>query len=295
MAQQIILISALLALLVLATPSYAQDELEPGATRFDAKGITQVWVPAGCFLMGITDEQFDTQVELDPPSWVRRAMNAEKPQHEVCLSSGFWIDQTEVTNAAWQAFVDDGGYDTPHLWSEDGQEWLAKQSDLPRPCPNDDQPDHPRTCITWYEAEAYANWRGGSLPTEAQWEYAARGPEALIYPWGNEWDPALANVLDSTETMPVGSYPDGASWVGALDMAGNVMEWVADWLDDDYYQDSPQDDPTGPEKGRIKVERGGWWGSNPFVARTTYRHFEDPPTYNDHHIGVRIVSPPDTE
>jgi formylglycine-generating enzyme required for sulfatase activity len=91
--------------------------------------------------------------------------------------------------------------------------------------------------------------------------------------------------------MPVGSYPTGASWVGARDMAGNAMEWVADWLDPAYYAKSPASDPTGPPTGTIKVEKGGWWGSNPFAARSAYRHYEDPPTYQDHHIGFRVVVP----
>lgn len=89
----------------------------------------------------------------------------------------------------------------------------------------------------------------------------------------------------------MGSYPDGVSWVGAHGMAGNAMEWVQDWLDVDYYKLGEQYDPQGPETGTIKIEKGGWWGSNAFVARSAYRHFEDPPLYQDHHIGFRIVTP----
>ena len=97
-------------------------------------------------------------------------------------------------------------------------------------------------------------------------------------------------MIDSTGTTPVGSFPDGVSWVGAEDMAGNVMEWVQDWLVDGYYTESERDNPTGPEAGRIKVEKGGWWGSNSLVARSAYRHFEDAPNYQDHHIGFRVVT-----
>lgn len=269
----------------------ATAEPEAGAERVDEHGVEQVYVPAGCFLMGITPEQAQDIRAQSPPSWVTRELLSEQPQHEVCLTSGYWIDKYEVTNEAYQAFVEDGGYTTQDYWSEDGWAWLSRQNvdALPESCV-ELIADHPRVCVTWYEAEAYANWRGGSLPTDAQWEYAARGPEALLYPWGNEWDPTLANVVDSEGTTPVGSYPEGASWVGALDMAGNAMEWSRDWLDAGYYAESPREDPTGPETGRIKPERGGWWGSNPFVARTTYRHYEDPPTYQDHHIGLRVVS-----
>lgn len=286
-------LAVLLFVLAAANVGRAQEvELEAGDTQIDAWGIAQVYVPPGCFLMGTTSEQIEALSALDAPSWVNRALPSEQPQHEVCLSAGFWLDQTEVTNAAFQAFVDAGGYTTPDWWSPSGQRWLAQQASetLPVPCAGDDLPDAPRACITWYEAEAYAAWRGGMLPTEAQWEWAARGPEGRIYPWGDEWNSDFANVVDSEGVVPVGSYPDGASWVGALDMSGNVMEWARDWWTPNY-RGAERDDPTGSERGRIKTERGGWWGSNPVVARTAYRHFEDPPSYQDHHIGVRIMTP----
>jgi peptidase E len=131
-------------------------------------------------------------------------------------------------------------------------------------------------CLTWYEAEAYAAWRGGRLPTEAEWEYAARAPESKVYPWGDTFDRDRANVLNSVSPQAGRQLPDGTSWVGANDMAGNAMEWVSDWLGVDYYATSPATDPTGPATGEVKVEKGGWWGSNEFVARSAYRHYEDP-------------------
>lgn len=280
---------------VLCTAAAAQDEateaLQAGDERVDEYGITQVYVPSGCFMMGTSEDEAEYAGTLDAPSWARGRLTSEQVQHEVCLSAGYWIDKTEVTNAAFQAFVDAGGYTTDEYWSQDGQLWLKRQrvENLPRRCNANAEEDAPRTCITWYEAEAYATWRGGALPTEAQWEYAARGTDSLVYPWGNTWDAALANVVDSTEALPVGSFPKGASWVGALDMAGNAMEWVADWLSEGYEAD-PLTDPTGPETGRIKIEKGGWFGSNALVARAAYRHFEDPPTYQDHHIGFRVAS-----
>ena len=260
----------------------------PGDIRSDAQGIEQVWVPSGSFTMGTADIS-----SLEPPYWAKAELASEQPAHLVSLSKGFWIDRYEVTNAAFQAFVDAKGYTTEEYWSPAGWQWLAQQEveRLPTQCDPEALPNLPRVCVTWYEAEAYAHWRGGRLPTEAEWEFAARGPDSLIYPWGNTFDTQKANVVDSTGLTPVGSYPGGVSWVGAHDLAGNAMEWVQDWLDPAYYQQNQQQDPQGQEEGRIKIEKGGWWGSNPFVARSAYHHFEDPPSYQDHHIGFRIVTP----
>ncbi|MCC6972636.1 MAG: SUMF1/EgtB/PvdO family nonheme iron enzyme [Anaerolineae bacterium] len=264
---------------------------QAGDTRLDPKGIEQVWVPAGCFVMG-SDDAADLITTLKAPSWVRSAVRYEIPARETCLTVGYWIDKVEVTNKAFAAFVADGGYTRQEYWSESGWKWLSRQKveSLPVPCESD-QDDHPRVCVTWYEAEAYAHWRGGRLPTEAEWEYAARGPESRRYPWGDEFDPSKANLIDSKGTTPVGSFPDGASWVGALDMSGNAMEWVQDWLSAEYPGLKVRENPQGPDTGSRKVEKGGWWGSNAYVGRASYKHFEDPPTYQDHHIGFRIVTP----
>lgn len=265
--------------------------LPPGAIRTDAKGIKQVWVPPGCFRMG-ADDAAEQAARLQAPAWVTKALGYEDPAREVCLTAGYWIDQTEVTQAAFQAFVDDGGYRRPEFWSADGKRWLSGRplGDLPVRC-EDLGPEHPRVCVTWFEAEAYAQWRGGHLPSEAQWEFAARGPQSWIFPWGNEWDPGKANVVDSKGLAAVARYPQGASWVGALDMAGNAMEWVQDWLSRDYPKEKVRNDPSGPASGNRKIEKGGWWGSHAFVSRSSYKHFEDPPSYQDHHIGFRIVTP----
>lgn len=276
----------------------AQEEspLEAGTTRLDEHGIAQVWVPAGCFMMGSSQAEATYAMSLQPPAWARAELPTERPQHEVCLTQGYWIDQYEVTNEAYQAFIDDGGYTTEQYWSEAGWAWLGGRSvdNLPANCITA-EPDHPRVCITWYEAEAYATWRGGSLPTEAQWEYAARGPESFVFPWGNEWDSSLATIepLPNVRLLPVGSFEGGESWVGAYDMAGNAMEWVSNWFDPNYYDLEVRDDPTGPETGTRKPEKGGWWGSHPFVARSAFHLYEDPPTYQDHHIGVRVITPGD--
>jgi len=262
-----------------------------GQVRTDPFGIEQVWVPAGLFTMGTDAAAIAKLGAQAPPDWVASEFPSEQPQHEVTLTKGFWIDKHEVSNKDFAAFRAAGGYTNQALWSDDGWTWLGRRdaARLPLHCQGD-VPVQPRMCLTWYEAEAYAAWRAGHLPTEAEWEYAARGPKSTVYPWGDTFDPKRANVLNSVAPKPVGSYPTGASWVGALDMSGNAMEWVADWLDAAYYTTSPATDPTGPATGEVKVEKGGWWGSNEFVARSAYRHYEDPPTYGDKHIGFRVAS-----
>jgi len=283
--------TASLNVMIQTTRAQSPTPIPAGTVRKDAKGIEQVYVPAGCFMMGTVLPE--GTAKLDMPSWAKEELKSEMPAHEVCLSKGYWIDKFEVTNAAFQAFKEDGGYENKAYWSKEGNAWRlgrgASLKNYPVKC-IDSSPDVPRVCITWYEAEAYANWRGGRLPTEAEWEYAARGPKSSVFPWGDTWDETKANIVGSTGLKAVGSYPDGASWVGALDMSGNAMEWVSDWLDTAYYATSPKVDPKGPETGSHKVEKGGWWGAPAFVGRAAYRHFEDPPDYQDKHIGFRVVS-----
>ncbi|MEO5703450.1 MAG: SUMF1/EgtB/PvdO family nonheme iron enzyme [Candidatus Limnocylindrales bacterium] len=269
-----------------AVSSPARD---PGTARTDPKGIGQVWVPGGVFTMG-SDAGSAT-----PPSWAVATYASEHPAHEVHLTRGYWIDTTEVTVEAFKAFKDAGGYTDQSNWSEKGWAWLQGMGavPLPNPCLTQKAAE-PQVCVTWYEAEAYAHWRGGRLPTEAEWEFAARGAESRVYPWGDTFDGAKANLDGGTGPVAVGGFPDGASWIGALDMAGNAMEWVADWWSDTYYAEGVRDDPTGPDAGVIKIEKGGWWGppdgTGSFVARSSFRLDEDFPTYQDHHIGFRIVA-----
>jgi formylglycine-generating enzyme required for sulfatase activity len=154
-----------------------------GDARMDAKGIEQVWVEAGSFQMGTDAETIEALLKLNPPPFVAGEFAGEQPQHEVRLTKGYWIDKTEVTNRAFREFVEDGGYSNRAYWSAEGWEWLQAQlvDMLPMYCQgNVDK--NPVACVTWYEAEAYAAWRGGRLPTEAEWEYAARGPQSRIYP-----------------------------------------------------------------------------------------------------------------
>ena len=194
-----------------------------------------------------------------------RARANETPRHTVCIGAGFWIDRFEITNESFQQFVRDGAFNERRYWSERG--WRMHEGRrTPYPMLKTfAEPRQPRVKITWYEAEAYAAWRGGKLPTEAQWEWAARGPDSLRYPWGNRFRDGAANMdrLDLRCTRPAGSYPNGRSWCGAEDMAGNAWEWTADGYDPYAYRRAPQLDPLTPLAGPLRVIRGGAWGGTP--------------------------------
>lgn len=221
--------------------------------RLDGRGVPQVWVAPGCFEMG-----------SDPiEDW--RARANETPRHTVCISAGFWMDEHEVTNQSFREFTARGGYENRQYWSEEG--WRAHEG-WREPYPMltaYDKGWQPRVKITWYEAEAYAAWRGGKLPTEAQWEWAARGPESRRYPWGEVFRDGMSNMdrLDLRVTMAVGSFPNGRSWCGAEDMAGNVWEWTADGYEADAYWHAARVDPFTPPSGPLRVIRGGAWGGTP--------------------------------
>ncbi|MBW6474255.1 MAG: SUMF1/EgtB/PvdO family nonheme iron enzyme [Anaerolineaceae bacterium] len=206
-------------------------------------GSRLVYVPEGEFLMGSEDSLAD---------------NDEQPEHFVWLSS-FWIYQTEVTNAMYRQCVEDNGCDQPTI--------TTKYQD-----PN--FTDHPVVYVDWNDADDYCQWAGGRLPTEAEWEKAARGTDGRLYPWGNQAPTcSMANYdFDCVKgTSPAGSYLTGASPYGVLDMAGNVGEWVSDWYDADYYSISAYDNPTGPDSGDYHVLRGGSWFTNEAFLRVSAR------------------------
>jgi len=288
------------------------QQITPGTQRVDPYGVTQVWVPPGTFLAGSTREQADQAyrdcLNIWPGMCLRHEYTAEYFQRAVSLTSGYWIDQYEVTTAAFEAFVLDAGYTQRELWSADGWRWKGQRTaPNDRGCPSDLLlPTYPRACITWYEADAYARWRGGSLPTEAQWEYAARGTMGQIYPWGSTPDQVRFNFCDVncanlwrdrtvddrySRTAPVGSYPTGKSWIGAHDMAGNVWEWTSDWYAAKYHQSDNNVNPIGAIKGIEKTLRGGSWNMPALFSRTAYRDGVLPDSWSSI-IGVRVVSPP---
>ena len=146
--------------------------------------------------------------------------------------------------------------------------------------------------MSYYEAEAYAKWRGGRLPTEAEWEYAARGTSGWIFPWGNTFDKSKANTKEGGpgKTTAVDAYPTGRSWVGAYDMAGNVFQWVSDWYSETYYSSSLVHDPTGPTTGQLRVLRGGSWNYDQTSARSTFRG-NPIPDLRLNRVGVRVMAP----
>ena len=287
------------------------EALNVGAAHGDyvhnGDGAAMVYVPAGYFLRGTT------KAEAVPLSGqFGDFFGVEMPQRSVYLSA-YYIDKFEVTNQQYGIFLDALTRGERHLLHPDAPPdkdytptyWRDRRLN---------GPDHPVTAVDWYDAYAYCRWAGKRLPTEAQWEKAARGPDGLAYPWGNTWQAAYSNNVESTFgdpvlgdrqwvlllgnldldamtgfTRPVGSFPQGISPYGAHDMGGNLWEWARDRYVKDYYQTAPSHDPPGPaEDSPYRVLRGGCWSSHRGKIRAAYRNYDLPA---DRHleIGFRCV------
>ncbi len=196
-----------------------------------------VYVPEGPFIMG-----------THPTG--RRKTDEEEPQREVTLNA-YYIGKSPVTDAQYAQFVEATGHYPPRFHTD----------------PRFNQPDYPVVGVSWNDVQAFLGWlntltdEAYRLPTETEWEKAARGADGRAYPWGNEWDASKGNFAESgpRRLTPAGSYPDGVSPYGCYDMAGNAYDWCNDWFHPQTYRYSPAQNPQGPIGGRRKVVRGGAW------------------------------------
>jgi formylglycine-generating enzyme required for sulfatase activity len=210
-----------------ADPALRAEDANPG----------MVLIPAGEFTMG-DNTRYNWSFML--------AINIyDGPEHTVYLDA-YYIDKYEVTNEQYKKFVEETGHRIPRCWNDS----------------RFNRPNQPIVGITWDDAVEYATWAGKRLPTEAEWEKAARGTDKRLWPWGNKFDKTKCNVWESQEagqrdTKPVGSFENGKSPYGCYDMAGNVWEWCADYYDQNYYLLSPSKNPTGPDTGTQRIIRGG--------------------------------------
>ena len=256
--------SAFWCVLVWASSILAQEIVQvqtPAGTMHELARV-----PAGYFAMGSAEGRAD-----------------EQPVHQVYLDE-FYIDRFEVNNDQYAAFLNDIGRNEDReghllfdIFDADAQ---IHYDERYAPIPGTEQ--RPVAEVSWYGARAYCTWAGLQLPTEAIWEKAARGTDGRIYPWGNSIDRSRANYGkegccrgdDSDgffDSAPVGSYQRGISPYGAYDMGGNVWEWVVDWYGEEYYAQSPERAPQGPDAGISRVLRGGSMSSDPYRLRTTDR------------------------
>ncbi len=232
-----------------------------------------VTIPAGNFTMGTEDGYY-----------------IERPQHQIYIDA-YAIGKYEVTNAQFAAFCLAKPYTAPGDWQNADGALTGYSTNYP---------NNPVICVSWYDAKAFCDYYGWRLPTEAEWEKAARGTDGRVYPWGNTWYDDLCNHFDGPQlsgranlygngrgTLPVGAFPFGASPYGCMDMIGNVWEWCNDWFSDSYYPISPSSNPQGPGSGSYRVRRGGaWYGG--LGLRCAYRHCDYPDVRNNY-LGFRVV------
>jgi len=267
-------------------------------------GARMVLIPAGTFIMGSTEGRAD-----------------EEPVHPISLDV-FYLDKYEITNRLFQKFVQETGYETTA--EKEGRaagvssrgEWeMINGASWKKPEGGEtvfesNRQEHPVVSVSWNDADAYCRWADKRLPTEAEFEYANRAGTRTVYWWGdgNPGSQRVANIADESasrrfpglpvmagyddgyeRTAPVGSFNPNP-W-GLYDMIGNVWEWTADWYDEDYYRNSPEQNPTGPNSGKYKVLRGGSWHNGPLGVRSAYRRSSQP-EYRYDHIGCRCAKTP---
>lgn len=254
--------------------------VELGVTRVrEVDDMQMVYVPSGSFSMGSVNGEDD-----------------QRPVHTVTLD-GFWLDQFEVTNQQYARFLNVNGNQVEGAlpWIEVPNDYAMIEVVGEHFVPKIGYADHPVVEVSWYGAVAYCRWVDGRLPTESEWEYAARGPSSLIYPWGDHWDVGVANCSEDycrdgyETTAPVGTFPDGASWVGALDLLGNAWEWVHDWYDPDYYRSAPERNPMGPTSGSARVMRGGSYYPEWDLLPAALRNSNGPDSRDFASIGFRCA------
>ena len=281
---------AFLILLVMTYSGFAVAEISKAAQEVLAT-IEWVSIPEGTFLMGSTAEEANAAYEdakLRSSMLEQHTFDAELPQHQVYLSA-YEISRYEITNAQYRAFVEAMNRPTPR--GHNGEETWADET------LNDDT--QPVVGVTWFDAQAFAEWIGGSLPTEAQWERAARGTEARIYPWGDISPKARQHANFArryNRPVPVGQFPKGESPDGIADLAGNVWEWCLDEYSPTAYQRNGKDVPRNPlnlrfrDVLRARVIRGGAWDVGRAFLRSSLR-FKFYPLDSTHTIGFRVVRP----
>ncbi len=264
------------SVLTLDSPQVTNANWQPVSETVN--GVEMVRVPKGCFEMG-SDKSKDKDANLD-----------ELPAHKVCFDQEFRIDKYEVSEASFRQFYEEDGYEKQEYWSDAGWQWrqdnkVNNPKDIPALRDN-----YPRRGVSWYEAEAYAHWRGECLPTESQWEYAARGQSSLIYPWGNEFLDSNANTSQNPlkNLAYIDAFPKGESWVGAYNLAGNVWEWVRDFYSP-YPELTATSDVQKPLSKSDHILRGGSWNDDPLRARSAFR-LSDDPRNRENTYGIRLAS-----
>ena len=302
---------AVLASVLLAPSLFAQTKaVGPGTPHQIGKGLdTMVLVPAGSFLRGSTAEQAQQEYEESKKKFIdatKEWFDREVPQRRVYLDA-FYIDKYPVTNVRFSRFVVATSHRTEAekggggwVWDGSKRKWEAK-SDASWKSPTGGDSSyrnrlrHPVVQVSGKDARSYCRWAGKRLPTEAEWEKTARGVDGRRYPWGNDWDPSKVIWSNNSggKTHPVDrTYNTHRSPYGAVDMSGNVWQWVGDWFKADYYWTAPDRNPKGPASSSRRVFRGGSWNFiNPTDFRAALRG-RPPPGYWGNDLGFRCAKAP---